>query len=769
VSTSIGQEQVVGARVPRHEDDRLLRGRGRFADDVHRIGEVHARMVRSTVAHGQVLAVDTSAAREVPGVVAVVTGADLADLPPIPIRIPRGDEPAACLQRVLPIDEVRYVGEPVAAVVATDPYIAEDAAELVEVDYGELPVAVEAVAHEPVASVDAAYGDVETAFARADHVVELDLQVGRHAAVPLEPRGLVAEFDAATGCLQVWGATKVPVFNRDVLARMLGIPSDRVRLHAMDAGGGFGARGEFYPEDLVVPWLARELGRPVKWIEDRAENLVALNHSRQQRHHIAAAFDAQARLLALRDEVVHDNGAYLRTHGLLVPELTISMLPGPYRVQAYQARVDVVLTNKTPCGTYRAPGRYEGTFAREHLLDVAADRMGIDRVELRRRNLLTSSEIPHVRPLRALNTDVVLDSGDYPALLDTAVEHTRSWRSEAENLRARGRTIGFGLAVFLEKSGVGPHETAEVIVEPSGEVRVHSGGTSLGQGIETVLAQIAAQRLGIDDTSVRVLNGDTELQPFGGGSWASRSTVLSGNAVDLAATAVLQRARVVAAAMLDVPEALVEAQDGAFVVAGESDRRVNLGDVAAACAPGSGYLEPGSSPGLSARRVFEIEHMTYPYGVHAALVDVDRGTGHVSILRYLVAYEVGKAINPALVEGQLVGGVAQGIGGALYENLPYDDQGQPMATTFIDYLMPTAAEVPTKVDSIVTEDAPSPGNPLGTKGAGEGGVTAVGATMANAVRDALGLPGDVGHLPMSPQWIVDLARAERAKEEVPCT
>ncbi|GAA4830986.1 xanthine dehydrogenase family protein molybdopterin-binding subunit [Saccharopolyspora rosea] len=751
MSTALPQRTgVVGARVRRHEDDRLLRGLGRFADDVDRLGQVHVRFVRSTAARAEITGIDTSAARAVPGVVAVVTGHDLADLPPIPIRLPRGDEPDGCLQRVLPTDEVRYVGEPVAAVVAEDPYTAEDAAELVVVQHRELPVVVDASHAAPVSTLDVGYGDVDAAFAAAAHVVEIDVEIGRHAAVPLEPRGLVAEHSEADGTLQVWGATKVPVFNRDVLARMLGMPAERVRLHAVDAGGGFGARGEFYPEDLLVPWLARRLRRPVKWTEDRAESLVALNHSRQQRHRVAAAFDADARLLALRDHVVHDNGAYLRTHGLLVPELTVGMLPGPYRVPAYRARLDVVLTNKTPCGTYRAPGRYEGTFAREHLFDVAADRIGVDRAELRRRNLLRADEIPHVRPLRALGTDVVLDAGDYPALLETALERTRGWREEVARLRARGHHAGYGFAVFLEKSGLGPHETADVIVERSGRVRVHSGGTSLGQGIETVLAQIAAERLGVDHTRVDVVNGDTELQPHGLGSWASRSTVLAGNAVDLAATAVLDRARAVAARLLGAPPDLLDHDGDGFAV---GDRRVGLAELAAACAPGSPHLTAGEEPGLRARRVFEVDHMTYPYGVHVALVDVDPGTGRVAVPRYLVAYEVGRAINPALVEGQLVGGVTQGLGGAVYERFHYDAQGQPQATTFLDYLVPTAAEAPGLVDVVVTEDAPSPDNPLGTKGAGEGGITAVGAAVANAVRDALGLTGDVGRLPLSPSRV----------------
>jgi carbon-monoxide dehydrogenase large subunit len=762
-------EGAIGKRTRRHEDSRLLRGLGRFADDVNRAGQLYARVVRSSLAHARIRAIDVRPAA-LPGVLAVVVGADLATVPPIPIRLPRGDEPPGHLQPVLAVDEARYVGEPVAVVVAEDPYLAEDAAERVDVEYEELPVTIDSTDAEPAVSFEVGYGEVAEAFTGAPWVVELDVAVGRHAAVPLEPRGLVAEYDAGSDRLQIWGATKVPVFNRRVLAQMLNMPESRVHLHAMDAGGGFGGRGEFYPEDLLVAWLARRLRRPIKWTEDRAENLVALNHSRQQRHRIAAAFDRNGRLLALKDHVTHDNGAYLRTHGLAVPELTVTMLPGPYRLPAFHARIDVVLTNKTPCGTYRAPGRYEGTFAREHLLDVAADRIGIDRAELRRRNLLTPREMPHRRNLNALGTDVVLDAGDYPALLDAALRHTAAWREEADRLRRSGHRAGYGFAFFVEKSGLGPHETADVIVDPDGLVRVHSGGTSLGQGVQTILAQIAADALRVPDPSVSVVTGDTDLAPFGIGSWASRTTVVAGSAVHLAACSVLERAKVIAGRMLEISAADLVAAQGRLHVRGVPGRSVSLGEVASAAAPGSPYLAPDEPPGLAARRRFEVDHMTYPYGVHVALVDVDAGTGRIDVLRYLVAYEIGKAINPTLVEGQLVGGVAQGLGGAVYEEFRYDEAGQPLAATFMDYLMPTAAEVPCKVETVVTEDAPSPSNPLGTKGAGEGGITAAGGALANAVRDALGLAGGVGSLPLHPQRVVELeaAAANSHAGEVPC-
>jgi carbon-monoxide dehydrogenase large subunit/6-hydroxypseudooxynicotine dehydrogenase subunit gamma len=538
-----------------------------------------------------------------------------------------------------------------------------------------------------------------------------------------------------------------------------------IHVHAVDAGGGFGVRGEFYPEDFLIPWLAIRLRRPVKWAEDRSEHLMAVNHSRQQYHRVAAAFDADGRILGLTADIIQDNGAYCRTHGVAVPELTAAMLPGPYRVPAYRGQVRVVLTNKTPCGTYRAPGRFEGTAAREHLLDVAATQLGLDPVELRERNLLTAAEMPHQRPISTLGTDLILDTGDYPALLAAAVKEADRLGYRATTAAARACRRGFGLAMFVEKSGLGPQETADVTVSKSGAVHVFSGGTSLGQGIETVMAQITADALGVDPGIVRVTLGDTAAQPFGAGSWASRSTVVGGSAVHQAATAVRQRAIELAARIFEAAEEDLDLADGAVSVRGDADPRtgrLTLAEIARAAGPASRHLRPGEPAGLSARRRFEVSHMTYPYGAHAALVEVDTGTGRVRVLRYLVVYEVGRAINPMLVEGQLRGGVAQGLGGALLEEFSYDDAGQPQAISFMDYRMPTAAEVP-PVDVLVCQDAPAPGNPLGVMGAGEGGINAVGATVANAVRDALGLPGGVGQLPLTPARVRALGQ-DRSQE-----
>jgi aerobic carbon-monoxide dehydrogenase large subunit len=764
---------VIGTRLPRKEDPRLLRGRGRFGDDISAPGQLWARVVRSPCAHGQVRDLDVTRAAQAAGVTKVVTAGDLPRELVIPVRLAvPGTDLSARLQPVLAGGTVRYVGEPLAVVVGDDPYACEDAAELVEIDIAEAPAVLDARTaaggrDTTAAELTAGYGDIGAAFASARHIVRIDLAIGRHTGVPLEPRCLLAVPGLEAGSLDIFGMTKVPVFNRDLLASMLGVDETLIRVHAVDAGGGFGVRGEFYPEDFLIPWLAAALARPVKWAEDRAEHLTAVNHSRQQYHRIAAAFDADGRITGLDDDITHDNGAYVRTHGVAVPELTVAMLPGPYRVPAYRGRVRVVLTNKTPCGTYRAPGRFEGTAAREHLLDVAADQLGIDRIELRQRNLLTAGEMPHERPITTLRTDLVLDVGDYPALLAAAAREADrlGYRTRPDGTGPSGPARGlrgFGLAMFVEKSGLGPQETADVTVSKSGAVHVHSGGTSMGQGIETVLAQIAAAALGVDPRTVHVTTGDTAAQPFGAGSWASRSTVVGGSAVHQAATAVRERAVQLAARMLEAAEGDLEVRAGSVGVRGDLSAQVTLAQIARAAEPASTYVKPGEPAGLSARRRFEVSRMTYPYGAHAAVVEIDPGTGQVRVLRYLVAYEVGRAVNPTLVEGQLRGGVAQGIGGALFEEFSYDDAGQPQAISFIEYRMPTAAEVP-PVDVIVSQDAPSPGNPLGVMGAGEGGINAVGATVANAVRDALGLAGGVGQLPLTPDRV--RALFERAGAE----
>jgi carbon-monoxide dehydrogenase large subunit len=758
----LSEPTVVGRSVLRLEDPPLLTGEGRFVGDLSLPHLLHMRVVRSAYAHGRIIAIDTAAAAATPGVVAVWTSRDISDLPPIGLREGIGT-PAADLARLTPYlqpvlarERVRYVGEPVAAVFAEDPYLAEDAADLVEVPVEEMPVLLAAT--DPPADfvpgydteadiIRKGYGDLEAAFAGAHQVIELHLAVGRHSGSPLETRGALARHDAARDVVELHGAAKVPHATRDGLARVLGRGPASVHLHEGHVGGGFGIRGELYPEDVLVALAAMRLRRPVKWIEDRREHLMAANHSRQQCHHIRAAVDRKGRILAIDDTFFHDQGAYLRTHGTRVADLTAGMLPGPYRVPAYRATGHVRLTNKTPAATYRAPGRYEGTFVRERLLDVIAVKLGIDPVEVRRRNLVTSAEMPYQRPLDALGAEVVYDSGDYAGLMDTALAAVEWDALQAALLqrRAAGEAVGAGLAIFVEKSGLGPTDRVTISVDDQGIVEVVTGGASVGQGFETVMAQIAADALGVDYRRVRVVHGHTDRIERGVGAHASRATVMTGSATHIAASALKEKAIAAAAGLMQTPAVALDIVDGRVVRRDMPDGpSMELGEI--------GRNTPG---GLHTEGRHTTEHMNYPYGVHVAVVRVDRATGGVELERYLTAYDIGRAVNPMLIEGQIAGGFAQGVGGALSEEFRYDDRGEPLSVTFADYLMPTAREVP-PLEMIITEDAPSPLNPLGIKGAGEAGVNGVGAASAAASDQAVGVPGAVVRLPVTPQRLREI-------------
>jgi aerobic carbon-monoxide dehydrogenase large subunit len=758
----------VGRSVARLEDGPLVTGRGRFAADVAFPHMLHMRVVRSAHAHGRIVSIDAAAARALPGVVAVWTFADVADIPPIDFRLTRIEGLAPYRQTILARQRVRYVGEPVAAVFAADPYVAEDAADLVAIEVEELPVILDAVAPpgefedgrstEP-AILEKSYGDITAAFQAAHAVVELDLAIGRHSGVPMETRGAIARYDAARDVLEMHGAAKVPHWNRDNIARMLGREPARVHLYEGHVGGGFGIRGELYPEDVLVCLAALRLGRPVKWIEDRREHLIAANHSRQQRHKVRAAIDAEGLILAIDSEFFHDQGGYVRTHAATVPDLAAAMLPGPYRVGAYRTAGHVRLTNKTPGGTYRAPGRFETTFVRERLMDAIAVRLGIDRIEVRRRNLIGREAMPYTRPLATLGIEIVLDSGDYAGLLDKALDAVK-WnelQAELRRRRAAGECVGAGIGIFVEKSGLGPYDGVRLSVDASGLAEVVTGAASIGQGVETVMAQICADALGVDYRRVRVVHGRTDRIAFGVGAFASRVTVMTGEATRQAAIAVRAKAIEVAAELLQQPADALDVVDGKVVRKGAvSGPSMTLGEVARALEPAS-KLRGARPPGLSADGWFHTDHMNYPYGVHIAVAKVDRETGGVTLERYLLAYDIGRAVNPMLVEGQLAGGVAQGIGGTLLEEFLYDERGEPLSVNFADYLMPTAREVP-PLDVLITEDAPSPLNPLGLKGAGEGGINAVGAAIAGAIDDAIGIPGAITRLPVTPQRLRDILK-----------
>lgn len=771
-SVRSNRKRYIGEPVTRLEDRPLLTGRARFVGDVNFAGQLHARIVRSPHARGRIVSIDTAAALATEGVVAVWTGEDLASVPNIPFRATaiKGLEPYT--QPALALGHVRYVGEPVAVVIAEDAYLAEDAAELVMVEIELEEPYLDAsrepgefspgLGGEPVI-IEKGYGDVEAAFSSAHAVVELDLSIGRHSAVPMETRGLVGRLDEARGVLELHGAAKRPHWNRDQLAELFSLSPSRIELYENSVGGGFGVRGELYPEDLIVCFAALQLKRPVKWIEDRREHLMAANQSREQRHVVRAAVDEEGRILGLDETLYHDQGAYVRTHGARVADMTIGLFLGPYRVPAYRAKAHYRLTNKTPAATYRAPGRFEGTFVRERLIEAIGTKLFLDPLEVRRRNFIASSEMPYARGLSALETEVVLDSGDYAGMLDKALAFAgwHEMKEEAESRRAKGEAVGVGFAMFVEKSGLGPSEMVDLKVETDGSVTVITGAASVGQGMETVIAQICAETLGVDYRQVRVLHGDTNRIPYGFGAHASRVTVMTGEATRRASEMARAKALDLAAELLQADAADLDIVEGMIVPLRGDGPSISLGELAKHLGPAS-PLRGEREPGLSAVAWYHNKHMNYPYGIHIAKVKVDRETGHLDVEKYAITYDVGRAINPALVEGQIVGGLAQGLGGAIYEEFIYDEAGQPLSVTFADYRMVTATEMP-PVEVLILEDAPSPLNPLGMKGAGEGGVNAAGAAVASAIDDALQHPGLVQRLPATPQYLRKrLAELERA-------
>jgi len=762
------ERRVLGHPVPRIEDRPLVTGHGLYAGDVSFPHQLHMRIVRSAHAHARIVAIDTAAARALPGVVAVWTVDDIADLPPIDFRDPSAEALKPYRQPVLARGRVRYVGDPVAAIFAEDPYIAEDAAELVDIEVAPLPVLMSAQelgefddgrATEPTI-VRHSFGDIDAAFADAHAIVELDLTIGRHSGVPMETRGAIGRYDAARDVLELHGAAKVPHRNKDTLVRMLGRSPHSLHLFEGHTGGGFGIRGELYPEDVLVLVAALRLGRPVKWIEDRREHLIAANHSRHQHHRVRAAVDPQGRLLGLEDEFFHDQGAYVRTHGARVVGRTMSMLTGPYKVGAYRAVGHFRLTNKTPAATYRAPGRYEGTFVRERLMDAIAARLGIDRIELRRRNLIPGAEMPFTVEFDEPGAEeLLLDSGDYPALLDKALTHFK-WDevlAGVQRRRAAGEAVGTGIGLFVEESGRGPADGAKISVDTDGAVEVVTGGASVGQGFATAMAQICAEALGVDYSHIRVVHGRTDRIAYGIGAHAARATVMTGGAVNETAIKLRQKALQYASELLQTPAEMLDIVDGVVRRRGsDAGPSITLSDIAKRVAPGAELLH-GREPGLSAEAWFHTDHTVFPYGAQLAVVRVDRDTGQATVERLMIAYDVGRAVNPMMLEGQLVGGSIQGVGGALLEEFTYDQNGEPLAVTFADYLMPTLRDAPA-VDVLITEDAPSPRNPLGLKGGGEGGINAVGAVIAGAIDDAIGIPGAVTRLPVTPQRLKELLR-----------
>jgi len=770
----VARVSYVGQRLKRREDERLLQGRGAYVADVQRPHTLHLAVVRSPHAHARIQAIDVAAARACPGVVDVVTFDDVPELArAIPMRMAERGQMSRYLQRPLARDKVRYVGEPVAAILAEDRYQAEDALAHVQVDYDPLvalvdtraagepgaPLLFESEGTNAVAIYTVACGDVDRALREADLVLRESFYVQRHSAVPLETRGALAEWDTGRGVLSMWGMTKVPHVNRRIIAEHTGLPEHRVHFLPTDVGGAFGVRGEVYPEDVLVALLAMRTRRPVRWIEDRREHMQATNHSREQHHEIAVGLRRDGTILGIHDRFWNNMGAYVRTHGATAPNNTAAYIPGPYRVPHYRAEVTCVVTNKTPAGTYRAPGRFEATFVRERIVDMAARALGIDAAEIRRRNFISPEDMPYDLGTSTHGNNVVYDSGDFPRLFGWALDRVGydKLRATQADARQAGRHVGIGLAYVVEKSGLGPWESARVLVDGTGQVVVHTGIPSVGQGVETVFAQVCADILGVRYEDVTVRYGDTDALPDSVGAFGSRGTVMGGNAVRGAAERVRDKILAVAARELEAHPADLELRDGAVHVRGVADRALSLREVARA-ATVTRALPAGLEPGLEALHYYGQEKMTYGHGLHLAVVEVDGETGVPRILRYVIAYDVGRCINPMLVEGQIVGGLAQGLGAALHEELAYDDAGQLTAGTLMEYYLPVAADMP-PLELWIREEDPSPTNPLGVKGAGEDGIVAAGGAVANAVADALAPLGvEVRALPLRPWRLRELIR-----------
>jgi carbon-monoxide dehydrogenase large subunit len=751
--------RYIGAPIERIEDLRFLRGRGEYVADLLREGMLHAAILRSPLAHGRIRAIDTSPALATGGVRAVITAAEIGAVPRIPLRLQPSPATEPFCQPVIASDRIRYVGEPIAVVLADSAATAEDGVEAITLDVEELTVVsgrrISAL-HDVLLFEDAGTnlamqftaisGDADEAFRTADYTRRACFSVQRHTALPLEPRGLLAEWDAKVGRLSVMGAAKVPFFNRRTLAQMLGLPESVVDLIENDVGGGFGARGEFYPEDFLIPFAARHVGRPVMWIEDRREHLIAMNHAREMDCDVEIACKRDGTVLGLRGDMFVDLGAYVRTNGLIAPRNVVQSFSGPYRIPNIHLRSSALLTNKTPSGTYRAPGRYEGTFFCERLIELAAKELGIDSVEMRRRNLVTDAEMPYrlasVEP-RDLSPDTECDSGDYAHILERCLaEFDWDEKRKMQGQLIDGRYHGVALVCFIEGGGAGPKENARLELEHDGSVTVYVGSAAVGQGLETVMAQIAADALGVTIDKVRIRHGSTIYLDDGYGSFASRATVLGGSAVFEGAAALLDKIRAAAAAHLDAATGEIEIIDGAAQTL--DGRSLTLAELAA--------------DGLKADASFaNDQRLTYAYGTAAAHVAVDPGTGGVELIDYLVVEDVGRIVNPLTLHGQVIGATVQGLGGAFMEDLVYDANGQPLAGSLVDYLIPTATDFP-RIRAISLEYRPSPTNPLGVKGAGEGGIIPVGGLMANAVAGALSsLGAEPNELPLSPVRVWRLA------------
>lgn len=774
-----------GRSIKRNEDPQLLTGQAQFVDDVELPGMLHAAFKRSDYAHAGIRSIDAEAARNLDGVVAVYIAQDLGDFwQPSPLLVPPPPvEDVVFHERTagqLAKEKVRYVGEPVAMVVAESRYIAEDAAEQIFVDYEPLDPVMDlekalddnsALVHEDVGSNLGAHviqrkGNYEQARADADVVVARRLHYDRGSSAPMETRGVVAQYDAKAGELTVWDSTQAPIAIRNGLAGMLGLSERQVRVIAPFVGGGFGPKiMMFYPEETLVPWAAMQLERPIKWIEDRREHFYATTQERLQIHDAEIALTRDGKILGVKDTFLHDSGAYI-PYGLTVPLNSQCTLLGPYVIPNYASEFRAVFTNKTIVTPYRGAGRPHGVFVIERLLDLAARKLDIDPLELRRRNFIPPDEFPWNNEIIYQDfSELTYDSGNYEAVLDKTMDMI-GWHdfriNELPRLREEGRLVGIGLVMYVEGTGIGPYEGSRVHVETSGKVTAVTGVGTQGQGHYTSFAQIVADALGVSVEDVAVTTGDSGQFHWGTGTFASRGAVVAGSAIHSAAKIVREKILHHAAAYLEAREEDIELADGFAHARGAPDAKVSLAELAVKANPLRGAVRPGTEPGLEATAYFGPEMGATANGAHAIIVEIDPQTFDVEIKRYVVVHDCGTMINPMIVEGQVHGGVAQGIGDVFYEQLIYDDSsGQLLNASFMDYLVPTSTTVP-RIE-VGHEETPSPFNPMGVKGAGEAGAIPSAAVFAQAIEDALTKwELEILEIPLSPNRLFELVKsAER--------
>ena len=781
-------KKYIGQRLKRNEDPRLLTGQALFVDDVEIPGMLHAAFLRSDHAHARLVSIDVSAARDRPGVVAVYTAEDMGDDwqhgPPLVSPPPTVEDVVFHSRTQVPLvkDKVRHAGEPLAMVIAESRYIAEDAVEDIVVDLQPLGAVVgleEALqpdaplVHDDLDSNLAAHlaqekGDYAAAREQADVVISRRIVIDRGVAGAMENRGYVAHWNAKSRELTLWDTTQSPIPIRNGLAKMFGLSEHQVRVIAPFVGGGFGPKiMMFYPEEVLVTWATLQLGRPVKWIEDRQENFFATTQERGQIHDAEIALTGDGHILGVRDVFLHDTGAY-DPYGLTVPLNTQCHVLGPYKIPNYSTDLKVVFTNKTIVTPVRGAGRPQGVFIIERLLDVAAKELGIDPVEIRRRNLLPPDVFPYDNEIiDQAFVPLVFDSGNYEPLLDKAtatIGYQRFLKEEQPRLRAAGRHVGIGVVCFIETTGVGPYEGARVTVEASGQINAATGVGTQGQGHFTSFAQVVADQLGVSPRDVHLVTGDTAQFHWGTGTFASRGAVVAANAINAAAAAVRGKVLKLASKVLEAPEEELELVDGQVRVADVPQRSISLGELAVLANPLRGAVEPGTEPGLEATAYFGPKYGATASGVHAAIVEVDTETMMVDVQRYVIAEDCGTLLNPLIVDGQLHGGLALGIGNSFYEKLVYDENGQLLNASFADYLIPTALEVPRAEISHL--ETPSPLNPLGSKGVGEGGTIPVPSVFVQAVENALADYGlEIMEAPLSPNRLFELLQAARVKRD----